>query len=38
LQRLNQTTLSDNVKKQVKLKIRTAYKALGLRFPEEEKK
>ena len=38
LQRLNQTTLSDNVKKQIKLKIKTAYKALDLRFPGEDKK
>ena len=38
LQRLNQAALSDNARKQVKLKIRIAYKALGLRFPEEEKK
>ena len=38
LQRLNQTTLSDNVEKQIKLKIKTAYKALDLRFPGEDKK
>jgi len=38
LQRLNQTALSDNVKKQIKLKIKTAYKSLDLRFPGEDKK
>jgi len=38
LQRLSQAALSDSARKQVKLKIRTAYKALGLRFPGEDKK